>query len=55
MRDGILIGLLALGGVALGVVLANALPERTLEIGFALLMLFTAARLARKGLRRRPA
>ncbi len=55
VRDGILIGLLALGGVALGVVLANALPERALEIGFALLMLFTAARLARKGLRSRPA
>ena len=38
-----LIGALALGGVAAGVALANALAERTLEVGFALLMLFVAA------------
>ena len=47
-RDGLLVGALAIGGVAAGVALANALPERTLEVGFALLMLFVAARLVRR-------
>ena len=46
-RDGLLVGALAVGGVAAGVALANALDERTLEVGFALLMLFVAARLLR--------
>ncbi len=46
-RDGLLAGALAIGGVAGGVALANALDERTLEVGFALLMLFVAARLVR--------
>jgi uncharacterized membrane protein YfcA len=45
LRDGLVIGALAVGGVAGGVAAANALPERTLEVGFALLMLFVAARL----------
>ena len=47
-RDGLLIGALAIAGVAAGVALANALDERTLEVGFALLMLFVAARLLRR-------
>lgn len=46
-RDGLLVGVLAVGGVAAGVALANALDERTLEVGFALLMLLVAARLVR--------
>jgi uncharacterized membrane protein YfcA len=46
-RDALLLGLLATGGAALGVVIANAIPERALEIGFAVLMLFTAAQLVR--------
>jgi uncharacterized protein len=50
--DGVWIGVLALAGVAAGVALANALPERALELGFAALMVFTAVRLARRGLRR---
>jgi uncharacterized protein len=50
VRDGILVGVLALGGVAGGVVIANAVPERGLEIGFAILMLVTAAQLGRRGL-----
>jgi uncharacterized membrane protein YfcA len=44
-RDGVLVGLLGAGGVAAGVALANALPERALEVAFAGLMLFVAARL----------
>jgi uncharacterized membrane protein YfcA len=44
-RDGLLLGVLGTGGVAAGVALANAVPERALEVGFACLMLFVAARL----------
>ena len=47
LQEGLLVGALAIGGVAVGVAAANALPERTLERGFALLMLFVAARLLR--------
>jgi uncharacterized membrane protein YfcA len=50
MRDGALVGVLAVAGVAAGVALANALPERVLEDGFALLMLFVAAQLVRRSL-----
>ncbi|HYY06656.1 MAG TPA: sulfite exporter TauE/SafE family protein [Candidatus Limnocylindria bacterium] len=35
LRDGLVIGLLAPLGVLAGVVLANALPERALELSFA--------------------
>ncbi len=52
LRDGLLIGVLAVGGVAGGVALANALPQQALKVGFAALMLVVAARLARKGLKR---
>ena len=48
VRDGVLVGVLAVAGVAGGVAAANALPERTLEIAFAALMLFVAARLVLK-------
>ena len=51
IRDALLIGVLAIGGVAAGVALANALPQETLRIAFAGLMLFVAARLARPALR----
>ena len=47
LREGLLLGVLAVGGAAAGVVIANAVPERALEIGFAVLMLFTAAQLVR--------
>ena len=50
LADGIAVGVLAVGGAALGVVLANALPERALEIGFAALLLVVAARLAHRAL-----
>lgn len=51
IREGVLIGLLSIPGVATGVVLANAVPERTLELGFATLVLFVAYGLVRRALR----
>ena len=44
------IGLLAVAGAVGGAVLANAVPERALEVGFALLLLFVAAQLARRAI-----
>ena len=43
--------MLAGGGALAGVALANALPERALEVAFAMLQLFVAAQLARRALR----
>ena len=52
LRDGIVIGLLAPLGVLAGVLLANALPERALELSFAAVQLVFAWQLAgRAGLR----
>jgi uncharacterized protein len=51
VRDGILLGVLATGGALGGVALANALPERALEVSFAMLQLFIAFQLARRALR----
>jgi uncharacterized protein len=48
--DGLAIGALSLAGAAAGVALANALPERTLRIGFAILLLVMAAELSRRAL-----
>jgi uncharacterized membrane protein YfcA len=50
-RDGLLLGLLGAGGAVAGVAVANALPERTLELLFAAVMLYFAARLARRAVR----
>jgi uncharacterized membrane protein YfcA len=50
LRDGLTIGALSIPGVALGVGLANVLPERALQLGFAGLCLFVAARLLLKTL-----
>jgi uncharacterized protein len=54
LADGLMIGLLSVFGVLLGTVVANALPQRALEISFAVLILFVAFRLARRGLERPP-
>jgi uncharacterized membrane protein YfcA len=48
--DGLLVGVLSAGGAVGGVALANVLPERTLEVGFAILMLVVAAQLVRRTL-----
>ncbi len=47
VRDGLLVGALAVPGAALGVVLVNALPERAIEVAFAALLLWVAAQLVR--------
>jgi uncharacterized membrane protein YfcA len=51
LRDGLVVGALALPGAAGGVALVNALPERATQIGFAVLMLVVAAQLVRRALR----
>lgn len=54
LREGLRIGVLSPIGVALGVVVANAVSQRALELGFAALLVFVAAQLARRGLRPSP-
>ena len=55
LRDALLLGALAIPGAITGVALVNAIPERLVEVLFALLMLFVAAQLVRRALRpRRP-
>ena len=51
VRDGLVLGLLSIPGVAIGVVVANAVPERALELAFAALILFVAFQLIRRALR----
>jgi uncharacterized membrane protein YfcA len=51
LRDGVVIGLLSPVGVAVGVVAANAMPERTLELLFAALTLYFAYGLAMRAAR----
>ena len=50
LREGATIGLLAIPGVVAGVVVANALPERALELGCAALCVIVAVRLLKRGL-----
>jgi uncharacterized membrane protein YfcA len=50
-RDALAIGLLSPIGVAIGVVAANEMPERTLELLFAALSLYFAVGLAIRALR----
>jgi uncharacterized membrane protein YfcA len=50
-RDALVMGLLSPVGVAIGVVAANEMPARTLELLFAALSLYFAAGLARRALR----
>jgi hypothetical protein len=52
LREGLTIGVLSVPGVLLGAVLAEELPERALELGFAALQLFFAVSLARRALDR---
>jgi uncharacterized protein len=54
LREGLWIGVLSPLGVVLGVVVANAVSQRALELGFAALLVFVAAQLARRGLRPSP-
>lgn len=47
LREGMLMGVLAVPGALAGVAVVNAVPERAIEILFAGLLLFVAARLVR--------
>ena len=49
--DAVALGLLASAGALLGVVVANSVPERALEVGFAVLLVYVAFELARDALR----
>jgi uncharacterized membrane protein YfcA len=51
LRDGVWTGVLSPLGVVAGVVIANAVSQRALEVGFGVLILFVAFRLARRALR----
>jgi hypothetical protein len=54
LRDAVALGLLSPLGVGAGVLLANLLPARVLELAFSALLLAVAAQLGRRALRRRP-
>jgi uncharacterized membrane protein YfcA len=47
LRDGLVVGLLAVPFAALGVVIVNAVPERAIELAFAALMVYVAIGLLR--------
>jgi uncharacterized membrane protein YfcA len=51
LRDGVAVGLLSPLGVAFGTVLSNQVPERALQLAFAVMQLYLAWRLARRTLR----
>lgn len=53
-RTAATLGALALAGAGLGAVIANAVPQRALEVGFAVLILYVAAQLVRRALRDGP-
>jgi uncharacterized membrane protein YfcA len=48
--DAVVLGLLAIPGAIGGVAIVNAIPERTVEVLFALLMLYVAAQMVRRAL-----
>jgi hypothetical protein len=50
VRDGLIVGALSPLGVLIGVELSNAVSERTLELGFAALLLFVAGQFFRRAL-----
>jgi uncharacterized protein len=54
LRDAALVGVLSPLGVGVGVVVANEVPERLLELGFAALALFMAIQLVRRALAPEP-
>jgi uncharacterized protein len=51
VREGVAMGFLGAGGAFAGVALANALPEETLRVTFAALMVAIAVQLARDALK----
>ena len=51
LRDGLIVGVLAVPGAIGGVALANVLAEEALRLGFALLLVVVAAQLVRSALK----
>lgn len=51
VRTGVVLGAVAVAGAVAGVAIANAVPERGLEVGFGLFLLFVAGRLVWRDLR----
>ena len=51
IADGLLIGLLSIPGVVAGVLIANTVSHRVLELSFAALLVVVAAQLVARGLR----
>ena len=51
IRDGLLVGVLAIAGVAVGVVIANAVSGEILKLAFASLLVLVAIRMAMRALR----
>jgi uncharacterized membrane protein YfcA len=49
-RDALVLGTLAIPGALAGVAIVNAIPERVVEVLFALLMLYVAAQMVRRAL-----
>ena len=47
LRDGLIVGALAVPFAALGVVIVNAIPERAIELAFAALLVYVAIGLLR--------
>lgn len=54
LRDALVIGVLSPLGVLIGVVIANEVPARALELSFAALVLFVAYGLVRRALSSQP-
>jgi uncharacterized protein len=54
MREGIIIGLLSIPGVYAGVTISNAVSQRTLEVGFAGLLIVIAIQLVLRVMREKP-
>jgi len=50
VREAVALGMLAAGGAVVGVVVANNISERGLEVGFAALTLFVAGQMVRRAL-----
>ncbi len=50
LADGLWLGLLSPVGVVAGAVVANAVPQRALEVGFSILILFVAFHLVMRAL-----
>ena len=53
LGDGLLIGLLSIPGVLVGVLISNAVSQRTLELSFAALLFVVATQLVVRALRTR--